>query len=235
MVEGAGSLVGVRVLVVEDDESIRTLLLRMLELEGLEVTAVGTAAEARVAVEAWAPVVALLDLQLPDADGLTLLEELRRVRPSMGCIVVSGRAEEANRVLGLRLGADDYIVKPFSSAELIARVESVVRRTRGAETASKVLDRGHISIDLDNHEVRVGGDVVSLTAKEFALLAFLASSPRQVFTREQLLEHVWSSSTSWQDTATVTEHVRRLRRKLEADGDPPLIETVRGVGYRFTG
>ena len=233
--EEAGTLAGVRVLVVEDDEGIRTLLLRMLELEGLEVTAVGTAAEARVAVEESAPVVALLDLQLPDVDGLTLLEELRRARPSMGCIVVSGRAEEASRVLGLRLGADDYVVKPFSSAELIARIESVVRRTHRPAPTSKVLQRGHLSIDLDTHEVRVGGEVVAMTAKEYALLVFLATSPRQVFTREQLLEQVWSSSTAWQDTATVTEHVRRLRRKLEADGDKPLIETVRGVGYRFTG
>jgi DNA-binding response OmpR family regulator len=234
-VEGAGALAGVRVLVVEDDDDVRALLVRMLELEGLEVSAVGTAAEARVAVEEWAPVVALLDLQLPDADGLTLLGELRRARPSMGCIVVSGRAEEASRVLGLRLGADDYVVKPFSSAELVARLASVVRRTHRPAAAPKVLERGHLAIDLDNHEVRVSGEVVALTAKEYSLLVFLASSPRQVFTREQLLEHVWSSSTVWQDTATVTEHVRRLRRKLDIDEVQPLIETVRGVGYRFTG
>jgi len=225
----------VRALVVEDDEDIRTLLFRILELEGLAVTAVATGAEASVAVEECEPAVTLLDLQLPDVDGLTLLERLRQARPSMGCIVVSGRSEEASRVLGLRLGADDYVVKPFSSAELIARIGSVLRRTHRPTSGSKVLERGHISIDLDTHEVRVGGEVVSMTAKEYALLVFLATSPRQVFTREQLLEQVWSSSRAWQDTATVTEHVRRLRRKLERNGDKPLIETVRGVGYRFSG
>ena len=233
--EGAGTLAGVRVLVVEDDDDARALLVRMLELDGMSVSSVRTAAEARRSIEQSLPAVALIDLELPGEDGLGLVESLRRSYPAMGCIIVSGRAEEASRVLGLRLGADDYVVKPFSSAELVARIDALVRRTRAPAVHRRSIERGDLRIDLDTHEVRVRGEAVHLTAREYALLAFLATSPRQVFTREQLLEHVWSSSTAWQDTATVTEHVRRLRRKLDVDGAKPLIETVRGVGYRFTG
>jgi DNA-binding response OmpR family regulator len=136
-------------------------------------------------------------------------------------------------VLGLKLGADDYVVKPFSPAELAARIETVLRRAKGAPTAQS-MEFGRLSINIATREVRVDGEVRETTAKEFDLLAFLASSPRQVFTRDQLLDHVWASSADWQDSATVTEHVRRIRRKIEDDPDHPhWITTVRGVGYRF--
>ena len=137
-------------------------------------------------------------------------------------------------MLGLRMGADDYVVKPFSSGELLARVESVLRRSHRTHRP-QVIRHGDLCIDLGAREVSLAGEKIALTAKEYALLHFLASAPKQVFTREQLLRQVWGTEAGWQDTATVTEHVRRLRRKLEADGDKPLIETVRGVGYRFTG
>jgi two-component system, OmpR family, phosphate regulon response regulator PhoB len=151
-------------------------------------------------------------------------------------------------VVGLKMGADDYVVKPFSAAELSARIESVLRRaqsTRSAEaaaaaeadanaTSARRLVFDGLQIDLDTREVVVNGRTADTTAKEFDLLAFLAASPRQVFSREQLLEHVWSSSSDWQSDATVTEHIRRLRRKIEEDPDRPRwVTTARGVGYRF--
>ena len=133
----------------------------------------------------------------------------------------------------MRTGADDYVVKPFSPGELTARIQSVLRRS-GPPAAASVLRFDDLTIDSATRDVSVGGKPVVLTAKEFDLLAFLAASPRQVFDREQLLSQVWSSSTEWQDPATVTEHVRRIRRKIEADPDNPRwVCTVRGVGYRF--
>src|SRR5207302_4961022 len=138
-----------------------------------------------------------------------------------------------DRVVGLRMGADDYVVKPFSAAELSARIESVLRRARAASTAAAGtrMDFSGLTIDIETREVMLDGAVVVTTAREFDLLAFLARSPRQVFSRQQLLEHVWDSSAEWQDAATVTEHIRRLRRKIEVDADNPMrITTVRGVG-----
>jgi len=137
------------------------------------------------------------------------------------------------------MGADDYIVKPFSRGELSARIETVLRRTRSStspevKSAASGLNFGELKIDLTTREVERSGELIELTAMEFNLLAFLASSPRQVFSRQQLLQNVWSSSSEWQDEATVTEHIRRVRRKIEVDPDHPRwITTVRGVGYRF--
>jgi DNA-binding response OmpR family regulator len=151
-------------------------------------------------------------------------------------IFLTGRSLEAERVIGLKMGADDYVVKPFSSAELSARIESVLRRARSssAREEGSSFDFGALRIDVESRDVTVDGHVVETTAREFDLLAFLASSPRQVFSREQLLTQVWGSSSEWQSAATVTEHIRRLRRKVEADSERPRwITTVRGVGYRF--
>ena len=153
-------------------------------------------------------------------------------------VFLSGRGLEGDRIAGLRLGADDYVVKPFSAGELSARIESVLRRSRArlapVSSAPSGVSFGELSIDPLSREVTCAGVPVELTAKEFDLLAFLAASPRQVFSRQQLLQQVWSSSREWQDEATVTEHVRRVRRKIEADPDRPRwIRTVRGVGYRF--
>jgi DNA-binding response OmpR family regulator len=154
-------------------------------------------------------------------------------------IFISGKSDIADRVLGLRLGADDYLAKPFSPVELVARVESVLRRSGGrsagptAQDGTEDATKG-LKLDEPTREVRVDGRPVSLTAKEFDLLAFLVRSPRQVFSRGQLLEHVWSSRSEWQDEATVTEHVRRVRHKVEQDPEHPRwITTVRGVGYRY--
>ncbi len=179
----------------------------------------------------------LLDVGLPGVDGMELLVRIRE-RSAVPVIMLTGRTAEHERIAGLRGGADDYVAKPFSGGELVARVESVLRRSASAATGDAPVG-GHLAygglvIDPGAREVRVDDAVVAVTAKEFDLLAFLASAPRQVFTREQLLRHVWDSSIEWQDDATVTEHIRRVRRKIEVDPDRPRwLVTVRGVGYRF--
>jgi DNA-binding response OmpR family regulator len=223
---------GGKVLVVDDDESVRVLLTRYLEMEGFEVDEVSDGGGALAAIAATNPDLVLLDLMLPAHDGLDILTRLRR-DSEVPVILLTARGSEADRILGLKLGADDYVVKPFSPGELTARINSVLRRTRNA-APQQVLQFEGLSLDLATREVTVGNLMVSTTAREFDLLAFLASSPRQVFTRQQLLENVWDSSGEWQDPDTVTEHIRRIRRRIEADPDHPRwIKTVRGVGYRF--
>ncbi len=225
------------VLVVDDEPMLRNLLSRLLRMEGYEVL---EAEDGQAALDVCAkekPDLVLLDVMLPARDGLDVLGELRRTS-DIPVILVSALAEEADRVIGLKMGADDYVTKPFSAAELSARIESVLRRAamRSAPEATRSgsLSFDGLVIDLNTREVRVAGEKADMTAKEFDLLAYLAGSPRQVFSREQLLQQVWGSSSSWQSDATVTEHVRRLRRKIEEDPDNPRwIATVRGVGYRF--
>ncbi len=221
-----------RVLVVDDDEAVRTLLTRYLEMEGFEVDQANGGTGALVAIAARRPDLILLDLVLPAEDGLDILGRLRR-DSDVPVILLTSRGSEADRILGLKLGADDYVVKPFSHGELAARINSVLRRTRTMSSPTLLRFDG-LSLDVNTREVTVGDAPVSTTAREFDLLAFLASSPRQVFSREQLLTHVWNSRSEWQDPDTVTEHVRRLRRRIEADPENPRwIKTVRGVGYRF--
>ncbi|MEW6476240.1 MAG: response regulator transcription factor [Actinomycetota bacterium] len=224
------------VLVVDDEPMLRNLLSRLLRMEGYEVIEAEDGEVALDKVAAESPDLVLLDVMLPARNGLDVLGDLRQTS-DVPVILVSALGEEADRVLGLKLGADDYVVKPFSAAELSARIESVLRRARHradpqAPTARMAFDG--LVIDLGTREVTVTGERVEMTAKEFDLLAFLARSPRQVFSRDQLLHQVWGSSSDWQSDATVTEHVRRLRRKIEEDPDNPRwITTVRGVGYRF--
>ncbi|MGH8992512.1 MAG: response regulator transcription factor [Acidimicrobiia bacterium] len=228
-----------RVLVVDDEPMVRALLNRLLTMDGYEVV---EAEDGQTAIDLMRKEPAdlvLLDVMLPARDGLDILGDLRRTS-DVPVILISARGEEADRVIGLKLGADDYVVKPFSAAELSARVESVLRRARVSGTTAapgpsrRQLEFDGLAINLDTREVSVRGQLVDTTAKEFDLLAFLAASPRQVFSRQQLLEQVWGSSSDWQSEATVTEHVRRLRRKIEDDADTPRwVTTARGVGYRF--
>ena len=179
------------------------------------------------------PDLIVLDVMLKNENGFDLLTSIRRSHQTP-VILLTGRDRENDRVLGLRLGADDYVVKPFSPDELVARIASVLRRTNSHSPAKGPLEYGPLSINPTTREVHLSGALVETTAKEFDLLAFLAGSPRQVFTREQLLAQVWGSSSSWQDAGTVTEHVRRIRRKLCEDGAEGWIHTVRGIGYRFS-
>ena len=234
---GVSTEVQVKILIVEDDPDICDLLKRVLESDGYEVQTASDSAGALKAVEEGPPDLVLLDVVLGGEDGRDLLVKLRQ-KSDVPAVFLTGRGLEGDRIAGLRMGADDYIVKPFSRGELSARIETVLRRTRPAApiapTESTALSFGELRIDLTTREVERSGELIELTAMEFNLLAFLASSPRQVFSRQQLLQNVWSSSSEWQDEATVTEHIRRVRRKIEVDPDHPRwITTVRGVGYRF--
>jgi DNA-binding response OmpR family regulator len=226
-----------RILVVEDEPEMCRLLGRLLEADGYEVEVAGDSAAALAAAAARTPDLVLLDVVLGSEDGRDLLLELR-LMGDVPAVFLTGRGLETDRIAGLRMGADDYIVKPFSPGELSARIETVLRRSHATiselRSPSSGACFGELRIDPLTREVEHLGELVELTAKEFDLLVFLASSPRQVFSREQLLQQVWSSSSDWQDEATVTEHIRRVRRKIEPDPEHPVwITTVRGVGYRF--
>ncbi|MCU1490032.1 MAG: two component transcriptional regulator, winged helix family [Acidimicrobiaceae bacterium] len=226
-----------RILIVEDEPEMRELLGQLLEADGYEVETVSDSAGALAAVAVREPDLVLLDVVLGGEDGRDLLHELR-LMGNAPAVFLTGRGLEMDRIAGLRMGADDYIVKPFSPGELSARIANVLRRSRATNVQPRQSESsvsfGDLRIDPLTREVERAGELVELTAKEFDLLAFLASSPRQVFSRQQLLQQVWSSCREWQDEATVTEHIRRVRRKIEQDPDHPRwITTVRGVGYRF--
>jgi two-component system response regulator ResD len=222
----------VRVLVVDDDDAVRLLVRRALEREGLRVEEAPDAARALQAFEGASWDLVVLDVSLPDLSGLDLLRRLR-LGADVPIIMLSGRSDEADRVAGLESGADDYVVKPFYPRELAARVRSLLRRS-GARTRPSVLEFDDLTIDTASRQALLRGTPVELTAREFDLLEFLASAPRQAFSRAQLLQRVWGSSSAWQQESTVTEHVRRIRRKLGVEADQSRwIATVRGFGYRF--
>jgi DNA-binding response OmpR family regulator len=220
---------GVKVLIVEDEDAIAAPLVEGLGREGYEVERVATG---RAALDAPEPDVILLDLRLPDMDGYDVCRQIR-TRSDVPIIMVTARGEESDRVIGLELGADDYVVKPFGVRELIARIRAVTRRTGSGRTAPEAepLRSGGLEVDLRSRRVTVDGAEVALTTKEFELLAALAADPGAVVTRKQLLEQVWE--TSWYgSTKTIDVHVASLRRKL---GDVGWVETVRGVGFRLRG
>jgi DNA-binding response OmpR family regulator len=220
-----------RILIVDDDATVAEILSRYLVREGYEVASVGDAREALELTRSQAPDLILLDLMLPGMSGLDVCRRLRDFT-SVPLIMLTARGEEHERVFGLKLGADDYVVKPFSPREVTARVDSVLRRTNGARQELGTVVAGELEVDIAARIVRVAGEPVSLTAREFDLLAFLIEHPDQVFGREELLERVWGYRFG--DTATVTVHIRRLRAKLEADPAKPVhLQTVWGVGYRF--
>ena len=209
------------------------MLSRILTDEGYRVAEMADGEALLKAMNEQPPDLVLLDVMLAAEDGMDVLANLRR-KSDVPVIMLTARGKELDRVLGLKLGADDYVVKPFSPSELTARIASVLRRTSRRPDSGTTLDFGALAIDVPTREVRLDGELVETTAKEFDLLAFLARSPRQVFSRAQLLEQVWDSSSDWQAEGTVTEHVRRIRRKIEQDPDNPRwVKTVRGVGYRF--
>ncbi len=231
--EAAGEPAAAPVLVVDDDPAIRRVVRAGLEREGLRVRDVATGGEALEHVTNGHFSAVILDLNLAGVVGFDVLSRIRSTS-AVPVIVLTGRGAEVDRVLGLELGADDYVVKPFSPRELAARVRAVVRRSARCGEGARDLLFGPLRIDVDARRVLVSGEHVALTAREFDLLLFLASSPRRVFSRAEVLEHVWGSATEWQDPATVTEHVRRLRMKLEADREHPRwIRTVRAKGYAF--
>ena len=232
---GTGPDAVARVLVVDDEPMVREVVARYLAREGFSVTEAGDGLSAMTAVDSFRPDLVVLDVMLPGRTGFDVLRTLRaRGDAAPPVILLTARVEESDRVLGLELGADDYVVKPFSPRELVARVRTVLRRAQRVPETGEPLTFDGLAVDPRSREVHVGDERVELTPKEFDVLAFLAASPKQVFSRAQLLHHVWDSSPDFQDSATVTVHVRRIRNKIELNPDEPRwITTVWGVGYRF--
>jgi two-component system, OmpR family, response regulator ResD len=226
------------VLVVDDEPTIAEVVSRYLERAGYDTRVAGDGPQAIQLAGERRPDLVVLDLMLPGLDGLEVMRRLRELgetgpRDRVAIILLTAKGEESDRVIGLRLGADDYVVKPFSPAELVARVDAVLRRVDHVAAHEPALTFDNLSIDPGARMVTRDGEPVQLTAREFDLLHFLARHPRQAFTREQLMDHVWQYAF-YTDTSTVTVHIRRLRAKLEADPETPRwIETVWGVGYRF--
>jgi two-component system, OmpR family, phosphate regulon response regulator PhoB len=221
------------ILVVDDDVDLRSLVRGALEREGFAVDEAGDGDLAMRKIAALSPALVVLDLCLPTVGGLDVLRAIGSGDDSTPVIVLTGLGEEADRIVGLELGADDYMVKPFSPRELVARVRSVLRRAAD-RPPSAVYDFGDLRLDRTTRTLYVRGVPVDLRRREFDLLEFMCAAPHQVFSRDQLLVNVWHSAPEWQDGATVSEHVHRVRAKIEDDPTAPRrIVTVRGVGYRF--
>ncbi len=225
-----------RILVVEDDPTVAEVVSRYLTREGYTVESVRDGRGALARASTRMPDLVVLDLMLPGLDGLEVCRRLRALAP-VPVIMLTAKREPGDRIIGLELGADDYVGKPFSPRELVARVRSVLRRAHAeplsdAELAGTPLRAGRLELDVRARQLRVGDQVVSLRVREYELLAFLMRHPGEVFRREALLENVWGYAFG--DTSTVTVHVRRLREKIERDpSNPELLCTVWGVGYRF--
>jgi DNA-binding response OmpR family regulator len=224
-----------RVLVVDDEPHIRTVLRGYLEAAGFAVSEADDGEKAVREVRRDPPDLVLLDVLLPGIDGLEVLRQLRTFS-DVYAVLVTARTEEVDKLVGLGVGADDYITKPFSPREVAARVKAVLRRDRGVrEAPAAVLRFEGLSIDKDAREVRVNGALVNVSALEFDVLGALADSPGRVFSRRQLLEGVWGYDF-YGDERVVDVHIRSLRARLSDDAaNPRLIATVRGVGYKFTG
>src|SRR5688572_18467220 len=224
------------ILVVDDEPTIGEVVSAYLQRAGYETRVASDADEALAAVAERSPDLIVLDLMLPGTDGLEVMRRVReRSDRSSAIILLTAKGGESDRVTGLSLGADDYVVKPFSPAELVARVDAVLRRVETLRPDEPPLTFGPLEIDPTARRVHRAGEPVALTTRELDLLLFLARHPGRAFTREELMDQVWRYAF-YSDTSTVTVHIRRLRTKLEADPEQPRwIETVWGVGYRFAG
>jgi DNA-binding response OmpR family regulator len=222
------------VLVVDDEPIVRDVVVRYLRRDGFETREAATGDEARNILETdESPELVVLDVMLPGTDGLELCRWIRS-RSELPVIMLTARGEETDRIVGLELGADDYVTKPFSPRELAVRVRTVLRRSRTTVDDIERVSFGSFEVDATSREVRRSNELLRLTVKEFDLLWFLVSHPRRVFSRDQLMDRVWGYRTTV-DTGTVTVHIRRLREKIEeVPSRPRYLETVWGIGYRFT-
>jgi DNA-binding response OmpR family regulator len=220
------------VLVVDDEPIVRDVVVRYLQRDGFDTLEAGDGDAARSIIESGAADLVVLDVMLPGADGLTLCRWIR-AGSDLPVIMLTARGEAADRIVGLEIGADDYVTKPFSPRELAIRVRNVLKRAETTPPAAETLFFDGLTLDGRTREVTLDGEPVRLTGKEFDLLHFLASNPREVFSRTQLMDRVWGYEAAL-DTGTVTVHIRRLRSKIERDPSTPRhLETLWGVGYRF--
>ena len=222
-----------RILVVDDDRNICEIIRLYLEKEGFEVIIANDGQKALELFKEKTPSVVVLDIMMPKMDGFQVCREIRRVS-SIPVIMLTAKGETFDKVLGLELGADDYMVKPFENKELVARIKAVLRRSSPSDTGDKEIIYPNIVINLTNYELKINGEVIDIPPKELELLYYLATNPNKVFTREQLLETVWGFDY-FGDSRTVDVHVKRLREKLEIAGENVnwQLKTVWGVGYKF--
>jgi DNA-binding response OmpR family regulator len=223
------------ILLVEDDERISEPLLRVLASEGFDVIHASTGTEGLEAVASGRPSLILLDLTLPDIDGLDVCRKVREERPELPVIMLTARADEMDVIVGLGAGADDYVPKPFRLAELVARIRARLRIAEAAHQMPRELSGGPLRVNTESRRAYLHGEELELTSKEFDLLALVMSKPDATFTREQIMSSVWDENY-WGSTRTLDTHISTLRRKIGDNSDPPtLIVTVRGVGFRFEG
>ena len=223
-----------RVLVVEDEESYRDALAYMLRKEGFDVVEAADGTEGLAAYDKGGADIVLLDLMMPGVPGTEVCRQLRQRGP-VPVIMVTARDSEIDKVVGLELGADDYVTKPFSQRELVARIRAVLRRGQDVELLPDVVEAHGVRMDIERHEVSVDGRTVRLALKEFELLEMLLRNAGRVMTRGQLIDRIWGADYVG-DTKTLDVHVKRLRTKIEADpGQPKMLLTVRGLGYKFEG
>jgi two-component system, OmpR family, response regulator RegX3 len=223
-----------RVLVVEDEESYRDALAYMLRKEGFDVVEAADGTEGLAAYDKGGADIVLLDLMMPGVPGTEVCRQLRQRGP-VPVIMVTARDSEIDKVVGLELGADDYVTKPFSQRELVARIRAVLRRGQDVELLPDVVEAQGVRMDIERHEVSVDGRTVRLALKEFELLEMLLRNAGRVMTRGQLIDRIWGADYVG-DTKTLDVHVKRLRTKIEADpGQPKVLLTVRGLGYKFEG
>lgn len=221
-----------KVLIADDDENIVELIRLYMEKDGFSTVTARNGAEAIEKFKTETPAIVILDVMMPEMDGWQVCREIRRVS-NIPIIMLTAKGETFDKVLGLELGADDYMVKPFDTKELIARVKAVLRRSETKETtAEKEIVYPGLMVNLSNYELKINGEITEIPPKELELLYFLASNPNRVFTREQLLEEVWGFDY-FGDSRTVDVHIKRLREKLEAAEGSWQLKTVWGVGYKF--
>lgn len=224
-----------KILIIEDEPELAEILRDYLQAEGFHTYLAVDGEDGLEKFHSFSPHLVILDIMMPKLDGMEVCR-LIRSKSSVPILILSAKGGDIDKILGLGLGADDYITKPFSPGEVVARVKAQLRRYIHLSAPTQPsLSFGGLSIDIDSHSVQVGNSSVELTAKEFELLTFLAQNPRQVFSREQLFNQVWGYD-DFGDINTVTVHIRRLREKIEQDpSQPEFIQTVWGVGYRFSG
>ncbi|HNV40698.1 MAG TPA: response regulator transcription factor [Ornithinibacter sp.] len=220
-----------RLLVVEDEPNIRELLATSLRYAGFDVATAASGAEALRVADAHDPDLCVLDVMLPDMDGFTVTRRLREQGRQLPIVFVTARDSVDDKIKGLTVGGDDYVTKPFSLEEVVARIRAVLRRTRGdAEQDSLVLTFEDLELDEDSHEVRRAGQVIETSPTEFKLLRYLMLNPNRVLSKSQILDHVWDYDFRG-EAGIVESYISYLRRKIDAEGLPPLIHTKRGVGY----